>query len=126
VPGTSAAVLPESAGRALSRRSGFRAVSDGESGVRLARTGGWRARPLSNAQIEHARHMSKDGALVKLADKICNLRDMAASPPENWSLEQRIEYFDWAKAVVDGLPRVNSRLLKMFEQAYAKRPTGMN
>jgi len=77
-------------------------------------------------QIEHARHMSKDGALVKLADKICNLRDMAASPPENWSLEQRIEYFDWAKAVVDGLPRVNSRLLKMFEEAYAKRPTGMN
>jgi GTP diphosphokinase / guanosine-3',5'-bis(diphosphate) 3'-diphosphatase len=77
-------------------------------------------------QIEHARHMSRDGALVKLADKICNLRDMAASPPENWSLEQRIEYFDWAKAVVDGLPRVNSRLLKMFEQAYAKRPTGMN
>jgi guanosine-3',5'-bis(diphosphate) 3'-pyrophosphohydrolase len=72
-------------------------------------------------QIEHARHMSRDGALVKLADKICNLRDIAASPPENWSLERRIEYFDWAKAVVDGLPRVNSRLLKMFEEAYARR-----
>jgi len=77
-------------------------------------------------QIEHAQHMSRDGALVKLADKICNLRDMAASPPENWSLERRIEYFDWAKAVVDGLPRVNARLLKMFEEAYAKRPTGTN
>jgi len=77
-------------------------------------------------QIERARHMTRDGALVKLADKICNLRDMAASPPENWSLERRIEYFDWAKAVVDGLPRVNSRLLRMFEEAYAKRPTGTN
>ena len=77
-------------------------------------------------QIERARHMTRDGALVKLADKICNLRDMAASPPESWSLERRIEYFDWAKAVVDGLPRVNSRLLKMFEEAYAKRPTGTN
>jgi len=77
-------------------------------------------------QIERARHMTRDGALVKLADKICNLRDIAASPPENWSLERRIEYFDWAKAVVDGLPRVNSRLLKMFEEAYAKRPTGTN
>src|SRR5262249_59490206 len=30
-------------------------------------------------QIEQARHMSRDGALVKLPDKICNLRDMAAS-----------------------------------------------
>ena len=77
-------------------------------------------------QIDRARHMTRDGALVKLADKICNLRDIAASPPENWSLERRIEYFDWAKAVVDGLPRVNSRLLKMFEEAYAKRPTGTN
>jgi GTP diphosphokinase / guanosine-3',5'-bis(diphosphate) 3'-diphosphatase len=77
-------------------------------------------------QIEHARHMSRDGALVKLADKICNLRDMAADPPENWSIERRIEYFDWAKAVVDGLPRVNSRLLKVFEEAYAKRPTETN
>jgi GTP diphosphokinase / guanosine-3',5'-bis(diphosphate) 3'-diphosphatase len=77
-------------------------------------------------QIEYARHMSRDGALVKLADKICNLRDAAANPPENWSLERRIEYFDWAKAVVDGLPRVNSRLLKMFEEAYAKRPSGTN
>ena len=28
-------------------------------------------------QIEHAPHMSRHGALVKLADKICNLRDVA-------------------------------------------------
>src|SRR3984893_8409534 len=36
-------------------------------------------------QIEHAGHMSREGALVKLADKICNLRDMASSAPANWS-----------------------------------------
>src|SRR5262245_13986448 len=58
-------------------------------------------------QIEHAQHMSREGALVKLSDKICNLRDMAASPPEDWNLARRIEYFEWAKAVVDGLPRVS-------------------
>jgi GTP diphosphokinase / guanosine-3',5'-bis(diphosphate) 3'-diphosphatase len=32
-------------------------------------------------QIEHAHRMSGEGALVKLADKICNLRDVAANPP---------------------------------------------
>jgi hypothetical protein len=37
-------------------------------------------------QIEHAEHMSHDGTLVKLADKICNLRDVTASPPAGWSL----------------------------------------
>ena len=73
-------------------------------------------------QIEHAPHMSKEGALVKLADKICNLRDVAASPPEGWSLERRQDYFEWAKAVVDGLPRVNEKLLELFDDAYAKKP----
>ena len=33
------------------------------------------------AQIEHAAHISKKAKLVKLADKICNLRDVAHSPP---------------------------------------------
>ncbi|VXC77689.1 hypothetical protein BURKHO8Y_340001 [Burkholderia sp. 8Y] len=40
---------------------------------------------------------------MKLADKICNLRDIAASPPTDWSTERKREYFDWAKAVVAGL-----------------------
>ena len=66
--------------------------------------------------------MSREGALVKLADKICNLRDMAVSPPADWSLERQAEYFDWAKAVVDGLPRVNPKLLQLFEEAHAKKP----
>src|SRR5262245_46333038 len=77
-------------------------------------------------QIEHAQRMSEEGALVKLADKICNLRDMAVSPPEGWNLERRIEYFDWAKAVVDGLPRVCPGLIKLFDEAYAGRPVGLS
>ena len=32
-------------------------------------------------QIEHAAHISRRAKLVKLADKICNLRDITASPP---------------------------------------------
>ena len=75
-------------------------------------------------QIEHAQHMSREGTLVKLADKICNLRDMAANPPAEWSLERRIEYFDWAKAVVDGLPKVSAELLGLFDAAYAARLRG--
>src|ERR1700704_121251 len=75
-------------------------------------------------QIEHARHMSSGAALVKLADKICNLRDVAANPPAGWSLERRLEYFDWAKAVVEGLPQVNAKLIELFDAAYAARPRG--
>jgi hypothetical protein len=54
-------------------------------------------------QIEHAPHLSRAAKLVKLADKICNLRDVAASPPPAWPLRRRRAYFSWAKKVVDGL-----------------------
>jgi hypothetical protein len=53
-------------------------------------------------QIEHAALLSPEAKLVKLADKICNLRDVAVRPPANWDLARRREYFDWAKRVVDG------------------------
>jgi guanosine-3',5'-bis(diphosphate) 3'-pyrophosphohydrolase len=72
-------------------------------------------------QIEHAQHMSPEAALVKLADKICNLRDVAANPPAGWSIERRMEYFEWAKAVVDGLPQVSVELLGLFKAAYVAR-----
>lgn len=73
-------------------------------------------------QVEHAPHKSPGAALVKLADKICNLRDIANSPPADWSLQRRREYFDWAKQVIDGLPPVNAPLMALFEQVYARRP----
>jgi guanosine-3',5'-bis(diphosphate) 3'-pyrophosphohydrolase len=74
-------------------------------------------------QIDHASHKSSGAALVKLADKTCNLRDIAASPPADWSLARRREYFDWAKQVVNGLPLVNSKLLALFNDAYYARPS---
>ena len=73
-------------------------------------------------QIEHAPHMSRRAALVKLADKTSNLRDVAANPPRGWPLERRRAYFDWAKAVVDQLPPVSKRLRAAFDEAYSKRP----
>jgi len=73
-------------------------------------------------QIEHAPHLSRAAKLVKLADKISNVRDMNASPPAHWPLRRRREYFDWAKKVVDGLRGVHPRLEKLFDAAYSKKP----
>ena len=73
-------------------------------------------------QVEHAPHKSREAALVKLADKTCNLRDIGSSPPADWSLERKREYFDWARRVVDGLPKVHDRLFAAFDEAYSKRP----
>jgi len=73
-------------------------------------------------QVEHAAHISREAKLVKLADKICNLRDVAGHPPADWSLERRREYFDWAKQVVDRLRGVHATLEAVFDEAYARRP----
>jgi GTP diphosphokinase / guanosine-3',5'-bis(diphosphate) 3'-diphosphatase len=73
-------------------------------------------------QVEHAPHKSPAAAMVKLADKTCNLRDIAQSPPAGWSLQRQRDYFDWAKRVVDELPLVHAQLAALFAEAYAKRP----
>ena len=73
-------------------------------------------------QVEHAPHLSRAAALVKLADKISNLRDMADKPPAQWSLERRREYFDWARRVIDGLRGTHPALEAVFDAAYAARP----
>ena len=73
-------------------------------------------------QIEHAAHISREAKLVKLADKICNLRDVAESPPAHWSHERKREYFDWARQVIDPLRGVHPVLEAVFDRACEKRP----
>ncbi len=73
-------------------------------------------------QIEHAATISLRARYVKLADKICNLRDMASCPPDDWTMKRRVEYFDWCKAVIDAIPWANDTLERLFREAYARRP----
>ena len=75
-------------------------------------------------QIEHAGSLSDKAKLVKLADKISNLRDMAQQPPAEWDLSRRQEYFEWAKAVVDVLRGTNASLEAAFDKAYSMKPAG--
>jgi guanosine-3',5'-bis(diphosphate) 3'-pyrophosphohydrolase len=72
-------------------------------------------------QIEHAPHISPQAQLVKLADKISNLRDILASPPADWSPERKQAYFDWAAKVVAGLRGVHPGLESVFDRLYARR-----
>ena len=73
-------------------------------------------------QVARASRSSKGAKLVKLADKICNLRDLLASPPSGWSIERIREYFDWAKSVIDRVRGTNARLETRFDQLYRMRP----
>ena len=54
-------------------------------------------------QIEHAPFISPAAKLLKIADKICNVRDIAESPPADWSGERKNEYLEWTEKVVPGV-----------------------
>jgi len=71
-------------------------------------------------QVEHAPHLSRGARLVKLADKICNLRDVAEDPPANWSNERRVEYFEWARRVIDGMRGTHPGLEAVFDAVYQR------
>lgn len=71
-------------------------------------------------QIVNAPNKSRRAALLKLADKISNLRAVANDPPVHWPLERRREYVRWARAVVDGLPPASPWLRQKFEEAAAE------
>ena len=54
-------------------------------------------------QVVNAPHKSREAKLVKLADKLYNLRDLSISTPSGWSEGRVQEYFVWASQVVKGL-----------------------
>lgn len=72
-------------------------------------------------QVELAPTLSFKAKLVKLGDKICNLRDLLNAPPADWPLWRRREYFDWAAKVVHGLRGTHPKLEEIFDAELARR-----
>jgi guanosine-3',5'-bis(diphosphate) 3'-pyrophosphohydrolase len=72
-------------------------------------------------QVRHAPHISSEAKLVKLADKICNLRDILVSPPADWSAERKRTYFEWASRVVAGVRGVHPGLEVVFDGLLARQ-----
>lgn len=72
-------------------------------------------------QIVHAPHKSAEAKLVKLADKLYNLRDLLRQTPIGWP-EQRVqEYFVWAGKVIQGLLGSNQPIEQELVQVLASR-----
>lgn len=69
-------------------------------------------------QIEHALGLSDRAKLVKLADKISNVRDTANSPPAGWPITRIDEYLEWGKAVIEPIRGTHTQLESLFDQAY--------
>lgn len=72
-------------------------------------------------QIVHAPTSSREAKLVKLADKLYNLRDLEMQTPLGWTSKRVQEYFVWSKKVVDGLRGTNESMEKSLDELFKKR-----
>jgi len=71
-------------------------------------------------QIDHAKEISGDAAIIKLGDKIANVTDITNTPPTDWDSNRRLEYFEWAEKVINNCPKVNTSLEKYFKYSIQK------
>jgi hypothetical protein len=68
-------------------------------------------------QIEHAPKLTPRAKILKLADKISNLRSLATSPPVDWPMQRRADYVIWTTDVVQGLRGASDLLEQEFDRA---------
>lgn len=68
------------------------------------------------------RDFSDSAQLIKLAEKISNLRDLAENAPIGWSRQRRRNYFDWADGVTQPLRGNSPELDKLLDEALKLRP----
>jgi len=71
-------------------------------------------------QIEHAPQLSVRAKVVKLADKISNVRSIIQTPPAEWPLQRKQEYLDWSARVVAGCRECNPALEQAYDDVIAE------
>jgi len=71
-------------------------------------------------QVENTPHKSDGAKLLKIADKISNLEDIASHPPVFWTKLRKMEYIKWATDVVAGCRGINPKLEHLFDETVLK------
>jgi GTP diphosphokinase / guanosine-3',5'-bis(diphosphate) 3'-diphosphatase len=71
-------------------------------------------------QVAHAPTASSSAKRLKIADKICNIRDVTHNPPSTWSVARRRQYLDWAEQVVVGCRGADPPLEAPVRRSFAR------
>lgn len=69
-------------------------------------------------QVEHAKHVSHEAKLVKLADKLDNVAGLVANPPASWSLEEIKGYVLWSYCVCTQMSSASKNLTMELEKIF--------
>ncbi len=71
-------------------------------------------------QVEHMSSISDNAKLLKIADKISNIRELVNDPPTIWGEARVIEYYKWAHRVVSPYLYMNEFLERQYLLAYTR------
>jgi guanosine-3',5'-bis(diphosphate) 3'-pyrophosphohydrolase len=77
-------------------------------------------------QVEHASHASNGAHLIKIADKMSNVRDIKHHPPAGWPVERQLEYLDFADRVVAGCRGVSALLEASYDEVACDSRTALS
>lgn len=66
-------------------------------------------------QIDNAPHLSINAKLIRICDKIANVRDICGENIPDWDYKTKIEYINWAEEVVKGLGKFHDELEFTFK-----------
>ena len=69
-------------------------------------------------QIDSSKTKTDPAKLIKLADKISNIKSLIKSEPVGWEYSEKIEYIEWSKKVAEQCFGVDSVLDSMFMDTY--------
>jgi guanosine-3',5'-bis(diphosphate) 3'-pyrophosphohydrolase len=58
--------------------------------------------------------------LIRLADKISNVRDLVCDPPPHWSPRLTRDYLEWTRRVVDRCRGTDAALERAYDEAYER------
>jgi guanosine-3',5'-bis(diphosphate) 3'-pyrophosphohydrolase len=67
-------------------------------------------------QVAGAPHLSARAKLIRIADKIANVRDVTHHPPAHWDIARRREYLDWTAQVIAGCRGASAALETLYDR----------
>jgi len=65
-------------------------------------------------------NLSHEAKLVKLADKLANIRDISTMPPVGWTLKKKEAYFDFALSIAEKAKEASPTLFEIFLRDYKR------
>ncbi len=71
---------------------------------------------LKRWQVQHAPNLTLRAKWIRVADKICNVRDIGISPPVRWDTTTIKGYFNWTENVVKGCRGCHAEMEKQYNE----------